>query len=110
MYARSALPRRFLKGIPAQNETGQIMWGEALYIRYEIQNQSLDQRKNLALVLDLYGLEDVAAEIMLETPGLFDGKKNEAFLNFLASKVSGTKISYEDLIIKFLADPVHFST
>jgi len=109
MYARSALPRPFLKGIPAQNETGQIMWGEALYIRYGIQSRSLEQRQNLALILDLYGLEDVAAEIMLETPGLFDGNKDEAILNFLASKVSGTKISFDELVKAFLENPIKFA-
>ena len=70
LYARSALPRPFVYNIPAQNTSGQIAWADALYVRDDAGGDP-DRRRNLALILDIYGLEDAAADILLETPGLF---------------------------------------
>lgn len=108
-YARSALPKPFLYDIPAQNESGQVMWADALYVRTALPSGDVDGRRNLALVLDLYGLEDAAAEILLETPGLFDGQQDRELLDFLARKVHGHGVTYRELVESFLADPVHFA-
>ena len=108
-YARSALPKPFLYDIPAQNESGQVMWADALYVRTALPTGDIDGRRNLALVLDLYGLEDATAEILLETPGLFDGQQDRELLDFLARKVHGHGVTYRELVESFLADPVHFA-
>lgn len=116
-YARSALPRGFVYDIPAQNHEGQLAWGDALYARDVADTQyasrhgfaaNSDQRRNLALMLDLYGLEDMAAELLLATPGLFDGEEDRAALDFLAQKVHGVGVTYEQLTSGFLRDPLHY--
>jgi FkbM family methyltransferase len=116
-YSRSALPRPFLYGIPAQNNEGRIAWADALYIRdladanYEQRfgfSATADQRRTLALILDVYGLEDSAAELLLATPGLFDGYRDEEALNFLAGKLYGPTMSYKNLVEGFCRDPINF--
>lgn len=101
-YARSALPLPFLYDIPANNIRGQITWADALYIRdFAGGEVEQDRLGTLALILDLYELEDVAAEILLATPGLFPGA-----LDFLARKVHG--VSYREVTEAFMADPIGF--
>lgn len=101
-YARSALPKPFLYDIPANNQAGQITWADALYVRDLAGKDVEDDRlRTLALILDLYELEDAAAEILLSTPGLIEGG-----LDFLARKVHG--VSYREVTDAFIADPVAF--
>ena len=66
---------------------GSLPGADALYARDVADTQyasrhgfaaNSDQRRNLALMLDLYGLEDMAAELLLATPGLFDGGRKTA--------------------------------
>lgn len=70
-YSRSALPSRFkYDKLPAQNISGQIQWGDALYLRdlgdkdyakkYDF-NINKEALLNLAFIFDLYGLYDCAA-------------------------------------------------
>lgn len=101
-YGRSALPRPFLYEIPANTAGGQIMWADALYVR-DLAGKDIepDRLRSLALILDLYGLEDAAAEILLATPGLFEGG-----LDFLSNKLYG--VSYKRVTDAFLADPINF--
>lgn len=101
-YARSALPLPFLYDIPANNVRGQITWADALYVQ-DFAGGAVEQGRlgTLALILDLYELEDVAAEILLATPGLFPGA-----LDFLARKVHG--VSYHEVTDAFMADPIGF--
>lgn len=101
-YARSALPKPFLYDIPANNHGGQIVWADALYVR-DLAGTDVepDRLRTLALILDLYELEDAAAEVLLATPGLFEGA-----LDFLARKVHG--VSYREVTDAFLADPIGF--
>ncbi len=103
-YSRSALPRPFVYDIAAQNHAGQVMWADALYIREGV--HEADRRRNLALILDVYGLEDAAAEVIMETPHLFD----VSALDFLARKVHGDDVTHDRLTRAFMADPVGFHT
>ncbi|MBC8035602.1 MAG: FkbM family methyltransferase [Rhizobiales bacterium] len=73
-YSRANLPRRFFYDIPAQTQKGQVLWGEALYLRdfgdadYERkwQQDSWPVAKliKLAALFDLYGLPDCALELL----------------------------------------------
>lgn len=101
-YARSALPMPFMYDIPANNHRGQVTWADALYIR-DMAGQECepDRLCTLALILDLYELEDAAAEILLRTPTLIPGG-----LDFLARKVHG--VSYREVTQAFMLDPIKF--
>lgn len=106
MYSRSALPKPFKFEIPAQNTSGQIMWADALYVHEARIRQDNESRRSFALIFDLYGLEDAAAELLLETPGLFDGEKDEKCLDFLAKKIYGSDASYIMILEKFISNPI----
>lgn len=73
-YTRAVLPGRFTYNIPAQTTTGQVMWGDALYLRdlaapqYERDwggNFSPYKILKLASIFEIYGLSDCAAELLL---------------------------------------------
>jgi FkbM family methyltransferase len=107
LYARSALPRPFVYDIPAQNTSGQIAWADALYVRDLDTQADPDRRRNLALILDIYGLEDATAEVLLATPSLFGD--NSLLLDFLTGKVYGAGVTYRQLTKAFMADPIGFT-
>jgi FkbM family methyltransferase len=116
-YGRSALPRPFLLDIPAQTESGQVVWADALYARdladanYALKfglSPTTSQLQNLALIFDLYGMEDAAAEILLAAPNLFAPLDDATLLNFLAGKLYGVRVTYRDVIEAFMTDPIHF--
>lgn len=118
-YARSALPRPFSLDIPAQTEGGQVVWADAFYARDFADvnyagkfglTPTSDQRRNLALIFDLYGLEDAAAEILLANQSLFDPVDEMRLLDFLVGKLYGARVTYRDTIEAFMADPIHFHT
>jgi len=69
-----------------------------------------DQHRNLALIFELYSLEDAAAEIVLASENLFHPAKNELVLNFLTGKLYGKQSHYRDIIEAFMADPIRFHT
>lgn len=99
-YGRSALPRPFVYDIPANTRGGPVVWSDALYVR-DAAGLSRTQRQNLALILDVYVLEDCAAELLLNDPALFDLPQG-AVLDFLAQKVHGA--NYEDVTREWLAN------
>lgn len=109
-YSRSALPRPFLyPDLPAQTLGGPIQWADALYVRDMVtyvdpSTSSTDRDRRLqiaAMVLDAYGLEDVAAEIILTFPDSFPGVA-DLLLDALAKAVHGPEASYNAVIEQFL--------
>ena len=115
-YSRSALPKPFCYSIPAQTECGPIAWGDALYLRdvtkdvgnSDYNKKDLSQKlQNAVLLCDLYGLEDVSAEIILENPGLFCLPDDE-ILDFLAKKVYGPLVTYKSIWDAFFTKPIDF--
>ena len=113
-YRRAALPGPFVHDIPAQNATGAVVWGDALYMRDtlaagppESPAARLDARKQ-ACIADAYGFHDWAAEVVLACPGLFAPIADESILDYLASASTGHPTSYEALIEEFQEDPLGF--
>lgn len=104
-YSRSALPQPFTYNLPAQTRRGPIAWGDALYVR---DGAALppERQRTLALILDLYGLEDAAAEILLRSPGLFDGADDRPLLDHLAAKIHGPGIDFRRVAEAFMSDPL----
>jgi FkbM family methyltransferase len=117
-YSRSSLPRPFVYRIPAQTHGGQVLWGEALYLRdagkrgYENEwHIRLAPEKILKLLclFEIFGLEDCAAELLLQYRQTLDAMLpvNEC-LDLLAAAVSGSKTSYAQHTGRFERDPASF--
>jgi FkbM family methyltransferase len=120
-YGRSALPRQFKYQIPAQTVGGPLAWGDALYLRepsglkseqafVELRPEVFKQKLQvLALICDMYDLEDLAAEAILESPQLFE-VDNHTMLDFLAAKLFGDGTSYASLVAAFAKNPLALDT
>jgi hypothetical protein len=100
-YSRGILPGRFMYSIPAQTTTGQVIWGEALYLRDLAgpQAQSREWRPakvlKLASLMDIFGLPDCAAEMLLHFGERLPGVDVSGYLNLLASQVGGRDMTFE---------------
>lgn len=70
-YTKAQLPGKFLYKLPAQTVTGQISWGDALYLKDFIymknQGQQIpsEQIIKMACVQEIFGLPDCAAELLV---------------------------------------------
>lgn len=114
-YGRSALPRAFdISGLPAQTKGGPIQWADALYGRdllsLEVTSPLLEQRKIqiMACLLEIYGLECMAAELLLKFPDAFSGQTAK-LLNHLAARLPGGHSNYEALVRGFYRSSKDFS-
>jgi FkbM family methyltransferase len=74
-YTRGVLPGHFVWRIAAQTREGQVLWGDALYLRdvsapgYDARwAPALDPTKlvKLACLFEIYGMPDCAAELLLQ--------------------------------------------
>lgn len=103
-YSRAALPKPFLYNIPAQTTEGQILWGDALYLRdaakpdYErIWKMEFSPEKllKLACLFELYGLEDCTAELLINYKERLSGLINiDEALDMLTPSLAGRKMTY----------------
>jgi len=110
-YSRSSLPKPFLYSIPAQTQSGQVMWGDALYLRdaaalgYEkIWNINLSIIKilKLASLFELFGLEDCAAELLIVYRDRIKASVDvEHCLNLLTPKLHGEQLTFKDYNLQF---------
>jgi FkbM family methyltransferase len=112
-YSRSTLPAPFVYDIPAQTTTGQVLWGEALYLRdlanpdyermweYEITRERVFK---LACVFELFGMPDCAAELLINRREIVGGV-SDSLLDQLADPGSSSPGSYREYINAFEADP-----
>jgi FkbM family methyltransferase len=113
-YSRSALPAPFLYDIPAQTTTGQVSWGEAIYLRdlgaeqYEstwgFEPSPTDICKLLCL-FEIFGLPDCSAELLLKYGNrVADEKERTEYLDVLAAEQSGKTTTYAELEQDFSDD------
>jgi hypothetical protein len=112
-YSRAALPAPFTYDIPAQTLTGQVMWGEAVYLRdlgmdgyervwsYDVTRERIVK---LACLFDLFGLPDCAAELLITRRDVV-GASVPSLLDDLARAAASIELSYEEFIRRFEADP-----
>ena len=110
-YSRGTLPKPFFYDITAQTLEGQVLWGDALYLRdagdpdyekmWEIQ-LSPQKLLKLACIFEIYGLEDCAAELLegkrLELENLVD---IEQCLNLLTPQLGGKKVVFQEYVRRF---------
>jgi FkbM family methyltransferase len=114
-YSRSVLPKGFAYDIPAQTIEGQVLYGDALFLRdagdpdYEkMWDVSLPARKilKLAAVSEVYGLEDYAAEVLCkyrkELESLVDVRH---CLDLLVPEFGGKKMTFVEYGEAFERNP-----
>jgi FkbM family methyltransferase len=117
-YSRAELPQRFVYRIPAQTERGQVLWGDVLYLRdagsprYERQwgiSLPLPKLLKLACVFEMFGMEDCAAEVLVnrraELAGMVDVGR---CLELLTPPLGSRKLPYERYRAEFERDPSSF--
>lgn len=110
-YTRAALPGRFAINAPAQTHGGQVLWGEALYLRdfgsphYETQWNFEPTRSRLAKLLclfELFDLRDCAAELLKKYGDVFGPESFvDRLFDALTSGSRGEKYSYRKHISQF---------
>ena len=113
-YTRACLPGQFVYKIPAQTTSGQVLWGDALYIRdaaapgyedYWRCKFSVAKLLKLACLFEIYGLPDCAAELLLSYKDqLGDVIDVPGCLDLLAAEVDPSSQSFEDHNKKFDED------
>lgn len=117
-YSKSVLPDTFYYDIFAQTKSGQILAGDALYIRdfmakdYIMQfgDLSLIKKIKLITIFELYGLFDCAAEIIihLQKNKSINDTLARRWLDMLTHKNNTTYSDYNSLISAFNKNPSNF--
>jgi FkbM family methyltransferase len=114
-YSRGVLPARFLYETPAVTESGQVIYGDALYLRDldDPNHQALhgftagsDKLLKLCCLFEIFGLPDCAAELLLkiEGQGILDRELCRSLLDLLTPEGE----SYDDYVTRFDRDPTAF--
>jgi FkbM family methyltransferase len=114
-YSRARLPAPFVWDIAAQTTTGQVLWGEALYLRdlgsptydrmwpgYDITPERV---LKLACLFDLFDLPDCAAELIINRGTSLAANERDALLDALVGDEPG---SYAAHVAAFEADYTSF--
>lgn len=117
-YTRRALPGKFQYDIFAQTLNGQVIWGDALYLRdyasdgYAERWGTFPMAKVLKLVgiYELFGLYDCAAELLLLVAQQRVGEKLPVgkWLDHLTIEMEPNVRGYRDLMSKFSTRPTDF--
>jgi hypothetical protein len=114
-YSRATLPKAFAANIPAQTVEGQVLWGDALYLRdfgdrdYErmwgITLPAVKMLK-LAAIHEIFGLEDCAAEILCKYRSDLDRLVDVTHcLNLLTPEFVGKKLTFDEYVKAFDNNP-----
>ncbi len=118
-YTRAELPGRFKYDIPAQTESGQVNWCDALYMldpsidlsaRKRLENNPAKLWK-LAMLLKAFGYPDLAAATLLtmqKTGATFPGLNIEEALDMMVPANPFGAATYRDYISVFERDPCQF--
>lgn len=117
-YSRRELPAPFVYRIPAQTVTGQLQWGDALYLRdfsnpnyqamFSMQPTTPEIMK-LACLFELFGLPDCAAELLEQYRELIDPLSPvDTLLDALVPDESMWKSNYRSYMKSFSNDPKVF--
>lgn len=114
-YSKKALPDQFSYDIFAQTQSGQILAGDALYIRdyladgYKKKFVKLSKLKlfKLIIIFEIYGLDDCAAELIIEMEKekIIPNKISVKWLDILANRNRTKYQNYSQLIHAFNTNP-----
>jgi len=104
-YSKAVMPKPFVYKIPAQTHGGQVLWGDALYIRDILLSDDGKARKlnlspikllKLACIFEIYGLEDCAAELIISHRDMLAKIiEIDHCLNLLTPLFRGKQLSYK---------------
>jgi len=64
-YSRYVLPKQYVYDFPAQTVEGQVIWGDAVFIRDVADLSNLDDIVKCIMIYLMYDLDDCAIEAML---------------------------------------------
>lgn len=117
-YSRACLPDGFVYHLPAQTFGGQAIAADALYFRDvcapgygERWSLSLRPQKllKLACVLEIFGMADCAAEILVTNHAAFQASVPvDEGLDLLATAIHGDTATYRQVLERFESDPKAF--
>lgn len=116
-YSRAALPGHFVYDIPAQTREGQVVWGDALFMRdvtadgYESRWLALPPLKLLKLVClhEIFGMPDCAAEILVNKQSALNALVDPLpLLDMLTQEIDPTQTSFRDYTSRFNNSPQLF--
>jgi FkbM family methyltransferase len=117
-YSRAVLPKTFVYRIPAQTQGGQVLWGDALYLR-DAGNKDFERDWSVALppqkilklacLFEIFGMPDCAAEVLLKYRTDVNGVVDAGLcLDELTPLVDGQKISHASYAERFERNPASF--
>jgi FkbM family methyltransferase len=117
-YSRAVLPKPFVWAIPAQTVGGQVLFGDALYLRdagkegYENDWAVIlppDKIVKLACLFEVFGLEDCAVELLQKfRTQIASSLDVDRCLDILTPSVNGHKFSYQRYLEHFERNPELF--
>jgi hypothetical protein len=115
-YSRAALPAPFEYEIPAQTVRGQVGFTDGIYLRdlahpryremFDFESTRTQALKTCCLFV-LFGLEDCAAELMLQHPELSVLPERDELLDLLTPATFGP-LTYRQYVERFNGDPSLF--
>jgi hypothetical protein len=110
-YSRSALPAPFEYSMAAQTKFGQLLWGDALYLRdpaapgyeaYWPTRFSPEKLLKLACLYEIYSMPDCAAELIVAYRGELDKIVDAGkLLDFLTPPLGGRAVTYDQYLREF---------
>jgi FkbM family methyltransferase len=114
-YSRAALPAPFVHPTPMQTTSGQVMFGDAVYLRdagssdyAEVWGDELTPTKllKLACLYELFQAPDSAAELLLRHErALTEVIDVRAALDRLTPRLRGRRVSFAEYVAAFDRDP-----
>lgn len=112
-YSSRALPARYVWPTPAETLSGRPWQGEAYYARdVTTSGLSATQQAKLAAILSLWGVPDLAAELLMmqrqSLGGLFDVDRALDLLAAQAQPQRSRKLSYKEYVAAFERDEPWF--
>lgn len=90
-YSRNSLRKKYVHPFPAQTHGGQIMWGDALFLRDGLSLESKEDILKMILILHSYDLEDCAFEILEEKSNVLG--INEENLKLIKANLNSSNLS-----------------
>lgn len=109
-FSRKVLPTPFLydfrdgSGLPVPGPTisGQVLSGDALFFSENIETFEPLQIIKYIVLLEIFGLNDVAVEILIQEKNRIESLlEYEVVLNLLTPQVRGTDLNYEEYMRQF---------
>ena len=113
-YTKKVLPGKFVYRIPAQTQTGQVLWGDALFLRDYITlaeegvHIPTIQIIKMACIQEIFGLPDCAAELLITFREQISSDVDVDYCLDLLTKDMGLHKTYKSHIQKFNKNPENF--